>query len=186
MKKDSVSVHGRAIPWRRLHTLVAGSGCAGLAAAVKLYRSGVTDIAIITESVKGGTSFNTGSDKQTYYKLSTAGPETDSPHAMARSLYDGGAMHGDIALAEASGSAEAFFQLVALGVPFPKNRYGGHVGYKTDHDPARRGTSMGPFTSRQMVCALLDEVRLLGIPVFEHREIVHLLTEGEIDRKSVV
>jgi succinate dehydrogenase/fumarate reductase flavoprotein subunit len=178
MKNGTILVEDREIPWSRYHTIVAGSGCAGLAAAVKLYRAGVTDLAIITESVKGGTSFNTGSDKQTYYKLSTAGPEADSPHDMARSLYDGGGVHGDIALAEASGSAEAFFQLVALGVAFPKNRYGGHVGYKTDHDPARRGISLGPFTSRQMVVALLDEVRLLGIPVFEHRELVKLLTEG--------
>lgn len=177
MTEGALTAAGASVPWRRFHTLVAGSGSAGLAAAVRLFRSGVTDIAIVTEWLEGGTSFNTGSDKQTYYKLSTAGPEADSPHEMARSLFDGGATHGDIALAEASGSAEAFFNLVALGVPFPRNRYGGYVGYKTDHDPARRGISLGPYTSRKMVQVLLAEVRLLGIPVFERREIVRLLTD---------
>jgi succinate dehydrogenase/fumarate reductase flavoprotein subunit len=177
MTEGSIRVRGAAVPWRRCHTLVAGSGSAGLAAAVRLYRSGVTDLAIVTESLKGGTSFNTGSDKQTYYRLSTSGPEADSPHDMARSLFDGGATHGDIALAEASGSTEAFFNLVSLGVPFPRNRYGGYVGYKTDHDPARRGISIGPYTSKKMVQALLAEVRLLGIPVFERREIVRLLID---------
>ena len=38
----------------------------------------------------------------------------------------------------------------AIGVPFPKNRWGEYVGYKTDHDPARRATSVGPYTSKCM------------------------------------
>lgn len=165
-----------SIPRIRKSVLVAGSGAAGLAAAIRLFRSGVQDLAVITESIHGGTSFNTGSDKQTYYRLSTSGPEPDSPHRMAKALFDGGAMHGDIALAEASGSTEAFHHLTALGVPFPHNRYGGYPGYKTDHDPGRRGISMGPYTSKKMVQVLLEEASRLGIPVYEKREIIQLLT----------
>jgi pyruvate/2-oxoglutarate dehydrogenase complex dihydrolipoamide dehydrogenase (E3) component len=52
------------------HTLIIGSGCAGYNAADRLYDLGITDIAIITEGRFMGTSRNTGSDKQTYYKLS--------------------------------------------------------------------------------------------------------------------
>jgi succinate dehydrogenase/fumarate reductase flavoprotein subunit len=82
-----------------------------------------------------GTSINTGSDKQTYYKLSMCGSDSDSPMAMAESYLGSGAMHGDLALVEASLSVRAFINLVNLGVPFPRDRYGQFVGYKTDHDP---------------------------------------------------
>jgi succinate dehydrogenase/fumarate reductase flavoprotein subunit len=78
---------------------------------------------------------------------------------MAEALWSGGAVHGDIALAEAIGSAEAFYHLVSIGVPFPMNGSGGFVGYKTDHDPRKRGTSIGPYTSKVMVERLLAEVR---------------------------
>jgi hypothetical protein len=36
-----------------------------------------------------GTSINTGSDKQTYYKLGMCGSEPDSPEAAAKALYSG-------------------------------------------------------------------------------------------------
>ena len=55
------------------HTVVVGTGAAGLNAASRLKQYGVNDIAIIAEQVNAGTSRNTGSDKQTYYKLSLAG-----------------------------------------------------------------------------------------------------------------
>jgi succinate dehydrogenase/fumarate reductase flavoprotein subunit len=105
-----------------LNTLVIGSGAAGLNAAVRLHAYGQTDIAIITDRFGAGASANSGSDKQTYYKLSLAGGLPDSAFDMARDLAAGGSMHGDIALAEAQGSPEAFFHLVGLGVPFPHDR----------------------------------------------------------------
>ena len=60
---------------------------------------------------------------------------------MAKTLFDGGLMHGDIALTEAALSAKCFYKLVEAGVPFPHNRYGEYIGYKTDHDPSKRATS---------------------------------------------
>jgi len=117
------------------NTIIVGSGSAGLNAADRLYDFGQRDIAIVTEGFNMGTSRNTGSDKQTYYKLTLAGGETDSILDMARTLFDGGCMHGDLALCEAALSAQCFFRLAAIGVPFPHNRYGEYVGYKTDHDP---------------------------------------------------
>jgi succinate dehydrogenase/fumarate reductase flavoprotein subunit len=162
-----------------VHTLIIGSGAAGLNAAVQLKQSGVDDLMILTEGLQAGTSINTGSDKQTYYKLSLCGDEADSPRALARTLYDGGSVHGDLALAEASLSTRAFFHLVNLGVPFPHDEYGQYVGYKTDHDPRQRATSIGPYTSREMCRALIGRVRELGIPVIEGRTVVSLLTVGE-------
>jgi succinate dehydrogenase/fumarate reductase flavoprotein subunit len=167
-KKASISVH-----W--VHTLVIGSGAAGLNAVVQLRRNGVEDILILTEGLDKGTSINTGSDKQTYYKLSMSGAESDSPYAMAESYLGGGAMHGDLALVEASLSARAFINLVNLGVPFPRDAYGQFVGYKTDHDPRQRATSIGPYTSREMCRRLTNEVRRLSIPVHENREVIQLV-----------
>ena len=81
-------------------------GAASLSAADHLHNFGQTDLAMVTEKVGGGTSNNTGSDKQTYYKLSVYGKEGDCPFEMAKSLYDGGSMHGDLALIESICSAK--------------------------------------------------------------------------------
>ena len=174
---SEIQVRGRTIPVHRVHTLVIGSGAASLAAADRLHEFGVTDLAVVTEDLSGGTSLNTGSDKQTYYKLATASKTPDSPYEMARALYSGGAMHGDIALIESVGSVEAFYHLLSIGVPFPTNRYGGVVGYKTDHDPKDRGTSIGPYTSKSMVERLLAEVRRRNILVYDRHDVVSLLVQ---------
>ncbi|NLG84631.1 MAG: FAD-binding protein, partial [Firmicutes bacterium] len=186
MKRDLIQVHrpdgrGLTLPIYIVHNLVIGSGAAGLNAALQLHRRGLDDVLIITEGLEMGTSINTGSDKQTYYKLSLFGEDADSPLALAETLFAGGSMHGDIALVEASLSARAFFHLVELGLSFPQDRYGQFVGYKTDHDPRRRATSVGPYTSREMCRALIAAVKRAGIPVHEGRVAVALLTleEGE-------
>lgn len=158
----------------RLDTLIIGSGAAGLAAAVRLDALGVR-AAVYTEGLSGGTSANTGSDKQTYYKLEMDGAEPDSPVEMARDIASGGAMHGDIALVEASLSPIAFAHLVALGVRFPRDTFGRFVGYRTDHSTRRRATSAGPYTSRDMCTALAADVRRRGIAVVENRVAVELL-----------
>jgi succinate dehydrogenase/fumarate reductase flavoprotein subunit len=170
-------IDGRVIPVHSLNTLVIGSGAAGLNAALQLHRRGVRNVAILTELWGAGTSFNAGSDKQTYYKLSLAGAKADSPRQMAEDLFRGGCMHGDIALCEAQHSARAFFNLVELGVPFPHTRHGAYVGYRTDHDPLGRGTSAGPLTSRMMCERLGEAVQQAGIPVFDRHLAVAILTQ---------
>ena len=161
----------------RVHTLVIGSGAAGLNAAMQLRRRGI-DTLIVTEGLRKGTSINTGSDKQTYYKLGLCGSAPDSVADMAAALFAAGGMHGDLALAEAAGSARAFFNLVNLGVPFPQDAYGQYPGYKTDHDPACRATSTGPYTSRDMCLALIREVRRLKVPILERLSVTDLLVCG--------
>ena len=161
---------------QRVHTLIIGSGAAGLCAAARLRAEGIDDIRIVSEGLTAGTSINTGSDKQTYYKLSLCGDEPDSPVEMAKTYMQAGGMHGDLALVEAAVSARAFLHLVNLGVPFPTDAFGQFVGYKTDHDPRRRATSVGPYTSREMCRALIRRVQELKIPVDENVNIVELLT----------
>lgn len=123
------------------------------------FQYGVRDLALVTEDMNWGTSRNTGSDKQTYYKLSLAGDAPDSVRKLAQVLYDGGCVDSEHALCEAALSCQGFFKLVELGVPFPHNVYGEYVGYKTDHDPNDRGTSVGPYTSRYMTEKLEQAVR---------------------------
>ena len=164
------------VPLTRVHTLIIGSGAAGLNAAIQLFNNGVTDVMILTEGLSKGTSINTGSDKQTYYKLSMCGLDADSPGAMAETYFAGGSMHGDLALVEASLSPRAFMHLVNIGVPFPRDSYGQFVGYKTDHDPRQRATSIGPYTSREMCRQMIEQVKRLGIPVREGRSVIRLLT----------
>ena len=53
--------------------IIIGSGAAGYGVADCLFKKGITDIAVVTENRFSGTSRNTGSDKQTYYKLSMDG-----------------------------------------------------------------------------------------------------------------
>jgi len=161
------------------HTLIIGTGCAGYNAADWLHNLGIHDIAIVTEGVNMGTSRNTGSDKQTYYKLAMAGQGADSVYEMAKTLFSGGSVHGDTALIEASSSATAFMKLVHLGVPFPTNRYGAFVGYQTDHDLAKRqrATSCGPLTSKHMTEALQNAVEKKGITVLDNSQVIKLLVE---------
>jgi succinate dehydrogenase/fumarate reductase flavoprotein subunit len=186
MKKSRIRIKGTTFPVYSLNTLVIGSGAAGLNAAVRLHEEGQRDVALVTDRFGAGTSRNSGSDKQTYYKLSLAGDRADSPFEMARDLAAGGCMHGDIALCEAQNSAEAFLRLVALGVPFPQDKYGAFVGYKTDNDPRQRATSAGPLTSRLMVEALAREVRRLEIAVLDRHEVIALLTAGRGEGKRVI
>lgn len=179
MRHETATIAGRRVTIHSLDTVVVGSGAAGLNAADRLHAFGVTDIAIVTEGMAMGTSRNTGSDKQTYYKLTLAGGEPDSVRAMAETLFSGGAMHGDIAIVEAALSARCFYRLVEIGVPFPQDRYGEYVGYKTDHDPRQRATSAGPLTSRFMTERLEEEVKRRGIPVFDHHQVIGILTDAD-------
>ena len=179
MREETIEIDSgsekKEIPVTFVHTLVLGSGASGLNTAAQLHINGVEDVLILSEGLSMGTSINTGSDKQTYYKLSMCGSEADSPLDMAETYFANGSMHGDIALIESSLSARAFINLVNLGIPFPRDEYGQFVGYKTDHDPRQRATSIGPYTSREMCRSLIDQVKFLGIPVREGRNAVEIV-----------
>ena len=177
MRETTIALDGTRFPLYAVNTLVVGSGAAALNAAVSLHDRGQRDVLIVTEAWGGGASFNAGSDKQTYYKLSMLGDTPDSPGQMAADLAAGGCMHGDVALCEAQHSLQAFHHLVQLGVPFPHEMYGGFVGYRTDHDPRGRGTSAGPLTSRLMVEALAREVNAKEIRVLDRHQVVALLVD---------
>ncbi len=169
---------------KKFNTVIIGSGAAGLNAALHLYENGQQNIAILTDFLGGGTSANTGSDKQTFYKLATSKLQ-DSPYEMAKDLFSGGAMDGDIALVEAMMSLKEFYHLTELGVKFPYNEYGEYIGYKTDHDLKCRATSAGPLTSQDMFNCLLKRIRSLKIKIFDKHEVIELLTAKQGKDKRV-
>ena len=157
--------------------IVIGTGAAGYNAACRIAQDGRKSVCIVTENVNFGTSRNTGSDKQTYYKLGLGGSSPDSVRQMAADLFAGGAVDGDNALCEAALSTRCFLNLAELGVPFPQNRYGEYVGYKTDHDPYARATSAGPLTSKFMTEALQKQAEKLDIPVYDKMLAVEILKD---------
>jgi len=170
------------------NSVIIGSGAAGLNCALHLVMEGIhpEKIAIVTDNLGGGTSFNTGSDKQTYYKMSIIGDQLDSPYEMANDLCKSGAMHGDIALIEATNSIREFFHLVELGVRFPHDEYGSFVGYKTDNDPRQRATSVGPLTSRVMGECLLKEVQKQKIKIFDKFYAISILLNNTKKEREAI
>jgi len=186
MDKTSIRISNIDIDVYSLNTVIVGTGCAGFNAADTLYDLGQHDIALVTEGVNRGTSRNTGSDKQTYYKLTLCGDVPDSVGEMAKTYFSGGCMHGDIALIEAALSARCFNKLTSIGVPFPHNRYGEYIGYKTDHDPRQRATSAGPLTSKFMTEKLEKQVAAKNITIFDGYQVIAVLKEpGTVSPKAV-
>lgn len=157
--------------------LVVGSGAAAYGCADWLFREGIEDIAIVTEGRLSGTSRNTGSDKQTYYKVSMDGFTADSPYKMAKDMFDGGSCDGEKMYLEAVHSQRCFLRLCEYGVGFPTDEFGGYPGYKTDHDDSLRATSSGPLTSKRMT-EKLEKVVLEknGTPVLDNKLVIKILT----------
>jgi succinate dehydrogenase / fumarate reductase flavoprotein subunit len=175
--KEWASARGWTIPVRRASVVIVGSGAAGLRAAVELKRRDV-EVTVVTQSVYGGTSACSGSDKQTLHTANTS-DRGDNFKAMADAIGAGGAMDKDTAYIEAVGSGRAMFTLQFLGLPLPVDSYGGVLRYQTDHDEVGRATSCGPRTSRLMVKVLAQEAIRLGIPVHNQTTAVRILVQGE-------
>lgn len=168
--------------------IIIGSGAAAFSAADRLYKLGVTDIAMITENRLSGTSRNTGSDKQTYYKLSMDGYIQDSPFKMARDIFAAGCCDGEKMYLQAVNSTECFLRLYDYGVPFPRDDFGGFPGYKTDHDNTVRATSVGPLTSKIMTEKLEKAVLSDNkTPLFDKRQVIEILkTDGLVAGVAVL
>lgn len=161
------------------HAIIIGSGAAAYGVADRLHNEGITDIAVITENRLGGTSRNTGSDKQTYYKLSMDGFSSDSPYKMACDIFAAGCCDGEKMYLQAVNSTRCFLRLFDYGVNFPRDEFGGFPGYKTDHDNTVRATSIGPLTSKVMTEKLEKAVaEKNGTPIFDNRQVVEILKDG--------
>lgn len=158
--------------------IIIGSGAAAYSAADWLFKKDIKNIAIITENRLSGTSRNTGSDKQTYYKLSLDGNYPDSPYKMATDICKAGCTDGEKMYLQAVNSVRCFLRLCDYGVGFPTDEFGGYPGYKTDHDNTVRATSVGPLTSKVMTQKLEEKViGSNGTVLFDKRQVVEIITE---------
>ncbi|MBQ4509812.1 MAG: FAD-binding protein [Clostridia bacterium] len=175
MIESIVKINGIDVKKVTLDCVVIGTGAAGYNASIRLTDYGVNDIAIVTEGIYMGTSRNTGSDKQTYYKMNLCADYPDSPKAMAQDFFNGKCVDGDNAYAEAALSVNCFLHLCELGVEFPVNRYGEYVGYKTDHDPRARATSVGPLTSKMMTECLEREALKRNIKIYDKLQVIEFI-----------
>ncbi len=184
MTSDTIILQGIPTKVYSVNTVIVGTGAAGYNAAKQLWDMGQKDIAILTERADAGTSRNVSADKQAYYRISICGWEMDSPGKMAKNLSAGGSMDGDVALVEAAMSGQAFYNLTESGVPFPRNQYGEYIGYRSDYDSAKRGTSAGPVTSRLITERLEEEVWNRKIPILDGHQVIQLLTDP--DGKAVI
>lgn len=161
---------------RHFSVAIIGSGAAAYSVADWLCKKGIENIVIIAENRLAGTSRNAGSDKQTYYKLSCT--DLDSADKMADALSLGGGMHKDTAFIESANSMKCFLRLVDYGVPFPQDEYGRYIGYQTDHDFAKRGTSIGPLTSKYMTECLENEVlKYNNIVYYDNTTVLKIVVE---------
>ncbi len=159
--------------------IIIGSGAAAFGVADWLYKENVINIAIITENRLSGTSRNTGSDKQTYYKLSMDGFSVDSPYKMADDIYSAGSCDGEKMYLQAVNSIRCFLRLCDYGVGFPRDEFGGFPGYKTDHDNTVRATSIGPLTSKVMTERLENVViNKNKTPLFDNRQVIGILKDS--------
>ena len=159
--------------------LIIGSGAAAFSAADRLFKEGITDIAVITENRLSGTSRNTGSDKQTYYKLSMDGCTPDSAYKMANDMFSGGSCDGEKMYLEAVNSVKCFLTLCDYGVGFPTDAHGGYPGYKTDHDNTLRATSVGPLTSKKMTEKLEYQVTEINkTPLLDKKQVIKILVKN--------
>ena len=160
--------------------IIIGSGAAAYGVADWLYKENITDIAVVAENRFSGTSRNTGSDKQTYYKLSMDGFTLDSPYKMAQDIFSSGCCDGEKIYLQAVNSTKCFLRLCDYGVNFPRDKFGGFPGYKTDHDDTVRATSIGPLTSKVMTERLESRVlKKNGTPIFDKRQVTEILKNGK-------
>ncbi len=179
MEHFEINAGGILIPAIKAQAVIVGSGAAGWSCADWLKDMGIDDIILISEGINSGASRNTGSDKQTYHKLSMTSDEADSVSELAQDLYACGGINGDMALTMAANSARCFHRLVNLGIPFPENAFGEHVGYRTDHDPKRRATSAGPLTSKFMTEALEKQAHEKNVHVLDKLTAFEIVSDGD-------
>ncbi len=157
-----------------VRTIVIGAGVAGLNAAEHLYELGHTDFVVVTDTI-GGASSDPASVKSAYYRMGMAWAKPDSPSEFAKTLWEGGMSHGDLAYVEAVNSIPEFLHLVRNGVHFPRDEYGEYSG-TGDHG---RLASAGQLTSALMAEKSLERVKQNKTPILMRHHVIALFTAGE-------
>ena len=175
---EELTFDGVNIPVYTFDTVIVGSGAAGLSAAGALLFMGYNNIAVITESMKSGASKNPAENNRTYYKIASA----DSVREMAKDLFGGFSMDGDIALTQAAYSARCFYRLTGLGVDFPQNIYGEFAEY----GEAARNADAGPLTAKKIAEAAEADTLDKNIPVFNRFRVISVIKDSEDNAAGIL
>ncbi len=167
------------IPTYSFNTVIVGSGAAGYNAADCLYRQGQRDIAVVTEHRLSGTSRNTGSDKQTYYKAFPAGDTPDSvrdPGGSAVSWRVRGRGSGSL---RGRALRAVLLKLAELGVPFPEKPLRRVCGLQDGPRPQQAGHQRGAvhLTNYDRAPGAGSDGK--NIPILEPFQAIRVLTDGE-------
>ena len=163
--------------------LVIGAGGAGLRAAIAAAEvlGDPGRVLIVTKGKlgKSGATALSCSDRMAFHATlphtEPGGPDSWKYHT--DDIYRGGGEVSDADLAEilAKRSAEAFYYLESLGVPFVRRPDGLPDQFVTDGSLYARACYTGPYTANHIEEALVGEVGRLSIPVREHTAVVELL-----------
>ena len=163
--------------------LVIGAGGAGLRAAIAAAEvlGDPGRVLIVTKGKlgKSGATALSCSDRMAFHATlphtEPGGPDSWKYHT--DDIYRGGGEVSDADLAEilAKRSAEAFYYLESLGVPFVRRHDGLPDQFVTDGSLYARACYTGPYTANHIEEALVGEVGRLSIPVREHTAVVELL-----------
>jgi len=161
--------------------LVLGGGGAGLRAAIEADACGA-NVILLTKGKLGasGVTATACSDRMAFHvtlpHTDPGGPEAWRYHA--DDIYAIGGYVSDYDLAEilARNSADAFYFLDALGVPFvKKNRKPDQ--FVTDGSKYARACYTGPRTANEIETALLRRLRETAVRVFEHATAAELILD---------
>jgi len=175
---------------RRTDVLIIGGGGAALRAAIEAHdRLGGQGyrVTLVTkgELGKSGVTATACSDRMAFHATlpyTEPGGE-DNWRYHADDIYRIGGYVSDANLAGilARNSAEAFFFLETLGVPFVKRPDGKADQFVTDGSKYARACYTGPYTANHIEQALLRELRRRDVEVVEEMMIVDLLvSNGEV------
>lgn len=170
----AVSFEGRVLPERSVDVLIVGSGIAGLTVATSIDAS--MSVALMT---KGSLGF--GSTMYAQGGVAAAVAEDDDPELHFADTVVAAAGLGDEAairvLVEEAPDAVAFLEASGVrldleGLSLAVTREGGHSRRRVVH-------SGGDATGAEIVRALLEKVRTMGIGLMEESFLVDVLTDAD-------
>jgi succinate dehydrogenase / fumarate reductase flavoprotein subunit len=168
----------------RCDVLVVGAGGAGLRAALAAKeKNKALRVLLVTKGTlgKAGVTANACSDRMAFHVTlpwtPPGGKDAWKPHADDIYRIGGYVSDGTLAKTLARGSADAYFYLDRIGVPFVKEGRR-PVQFVTDGSDYPRACFTGPYTAVDIAKALVKELKKTDIEVLESHLAAKLLTDS--------